>query len=326
MKIKLPSATAAEPDSKGTSAGNANEHPLQSAQLAQFLESPDLPVEMPIADEPKLPDAVTKLRMQYCANSGRPIRKLETAICQSMLAIHGESNAIKLLEINRKSYSPEWLWLNDTGLQQLAIHRPREYFIYSCSKLFSLFNKPDENLEFEEKIIAWANLDKLQIANDVIHPINELIRRLLANWHSIALNRHFAKLSATWLSDLTASQDALIILQIELTDLIPELVKLKKQSEETERGLKVFKAQKMIRGLSQLEIEINMELNDFDFIDGKSSELIHGIIGTSYRHEHKKHDLRVQKQLLTAEPAGGFSRKPIVKTGTAIKLKFGGNK
>lgn len=303
MKIQLKSATAAEPDSNGT---NANAISASTIDIAE------------------LPENIQLLQMQYCANSGRPIRKLETAIVQSMIAIHGEENAIKLLEINRKSYSPEWLWLNDSGLQQLAIHRPKEYFIYACTKLFSLYNKPDENLEFEEKIIAWKNLHENEIADEIIHPINELIRRLLANWHGIALNRHFAKLSATWLSDLTASQDSLLILQIELTDLIPELIRLKKQCEETERGLRVFKTQKMIRALSQLELEINMELNDFDFIDGKPSESIHGITGTSYRHVHKKHDMRVQKQLLTAEPVGGFSRKPIIKTGMAIKLNLGG--
>ncbi len=264
---------------------------------------------------------IEKVRQQYCANSGRPLAIVPHQIVADLITIHGRSTTIKILQMQQKKYSYEWLWLNNDGLESLAINRAKEYFVYTCSKLMQDLTLHSELMRLNEAAIAWHNLQTID--ETIITPINELIRRLLANYKQKELNPRLGKLVNKHVNVITQSVDNLIIFQLELTDMIQAFIAKSKKQAAEQKGMSVFKMQRMITTLSQLEITVGRELNDFDFIDGKASEIIHGKTGTLYQHQHIKHDLMIQKHLLTAEPKGGFSRKPIVKKGFKLKLNLG---
>jgi hypothetical protein len=203
------------------------------------------------------------------------------------------------------------------------LHRPREYFVYACGKLFDTVSFRTDNVKFAEKVAAWQSLDEMQIEDDVIQPINELIRRVLANFGHARLHRHLNKLYKITPDQIASTVDSLLILQMELSDLIPEMLRQDKKNDETIKGMSAFKSQGMIRALSSLEMTINMELNDFDLIEGKQSGVIHGITGTKYQHSSIKRDSINQSGLASSEIAGGFSTKPQVKTGFKLQLNLG---
>ena len=265
-------------------------------------------------------DEIEKVRQQYCAHSGRPLAIVPQQIVADLITIHGRSTTIKILQMQQKKYSYEWLWLNNDGLDSLAVHRPKEYFVYACSKLLQDLTLHSEMMRLGEAATAWRNLEKID--EIIIDPINELLRRLIANYKQKDLNQKLAKLINKHVNVITESIDNLVVFQLELTNTVQAFVFAAKKQAKLEHGMSAFKMQRMITNLSQLEITVGRELNDFDFIDGKASEVIHGKTGTVYQKQNIKHDLMTQKHLLTAEPTGGFSRKAIVKKGSGFKFKL----
>ena len=249
---------------------------------------------------------IEKVRQQYCANSGRPLAIVPQQIVADLITVHGRETTIKILQTQQKKYSYEWLWLNHDGLDSLAAHRPREYFVYACSKLLQDMTLHSELMRLNEAATAWHNLQKIDEL--IINPINELIRRLIANYKQKELIRHLTNLINKRVNIITESIDNLIKFQLELTDMIQSFVAEAKKQALLERGMSAFKMQKMITKLSQLEITIGRELNDFDFIDGKASDVVHAKTGTAYRHLHiKRHQ---------------YSQKTIIKQGVKFKFKL----
>lgn len=250
---------------------------------------------------------IESVRQQYCANSGRPLAIVPHQIVADLITIHGRETTLKILLMQQKKYSYEWLWLNNEGLESLAVNRVHEYFVYTCSKLLQDCTLHSELMRMNEAAIAWRNLQKVD--EDIITPINELIRRLLANYKQKDLNPKLAKLINKHVNVITESIDNLVMFQLELTDMIQAFVAQEKKDAAILKGLSVFKMQRMITNLSQLEIVVGRELNDFDFIDGKASEIVHGKTGTAYRHLHIKRGHQ-------------YSKKPIVKKGSGFKFKL----
>lgn len=259
------------------------------------------------ADTIPFDDEIEKVRQQYCAHSGRPLAIIPHQIVADLITLHGRSTTIKILQMQQKKYSYEWLWLNNEGLDSLAAHRPKEYFIYTCSKLLQDLTLHSELMRLGEAAIAWRNLESIDAS--IIDPINELLRRLIANYKQKDLNKRLAKLVNKHVNIITESIDNLIKFQLELTNTIQAFVKTAKEQAKLQRGMSAFKMQRMITSLSQLEITIGRELNDFDFIDGKASDVIHAKTGTAYRHLHIKRGHQ-------------YSKKPIIKKGSGFKFKL----
>lgn len=264
------------------------------------------------ADSIPFDDEINAVRQQYCANSGRPLAIVPQQIVADLITVHGRTTTIKILQSQQKKYSYEWLWLNNEGLDNLSSHRPKEYFVYACSKLMQNLTLHSELMRLNEAATAWRNLQSID--ESIINPINELIRRLLANYKQKELTRHLAKLMNKHVNDITKTMENLVVFQLELTDLIQAFVAKAKKQAQLEQGMTVFKMQRMITKLSQLEITIGRELNDFDFIDGKASEVIHAKTGTAYRHLHTKRGNQYSQKPTTIKKGTGFK----------FKLKLGG--
>ena len=256
---------------------------------------------------------IEAVRQQYCTHSGRPLSKVPATIVHQLLTIHGHRVTIEVLRSQQIKCSYDWIWLNHEGLDHLAAHRPKEYFVYACSKLLQDVTLHSELMRLNEAALAWESLQPID--DEILNPINELLRRLLAGYKRAKLNKYLTKLVNKRVDVIASKLSNLTKLQIELTDLIQTLIAKRKAQDEMERGMSVFKMQRMITTLSHLEVSVGRELNDFDIISGKSSEVIHAITGTQYRHA--KADNR-QKQYSTPT----IKVKP--KAGLKLKLKFGG--
>ena len=259
------------------------------------------------ADAIPFDDEINSVRQQYCANSGRPLAIVPHQIVADLITVHGRETTIKILQMQQKKYSYEWLWLNNDGLDNLSAHRPKEYFVYTCSKLLQDLTLHSELMRLGEAAEAWRNLQTID--DSIIAPINELLRRLLANYKRKDLNKHFAKLVDKHVNNITKTMESLIIFQLELTDLIQMLIAKQKKQAQLEHGMTVFKMQRMITKLSQLEVTIGRELNDFDFIDGKASDIIHAKTGTVYRHLHTKRGNQYSQKPVVAKKGSGFKFK-----------------
>ena len=277
--------------------------------ILQIEPADDAPFANMIPFDPE----IEAVRQQYCANSGKPLSKVPADVVNNIITIHGRETCIKILKTQQIKYSYEWIWLNHEGLEKLALHQPREYFIYATCKLMQDVTVDDELERLHMAADAWQLLQSVD--ETVIAPVNETLRRLLAGYKRKQINKYLAEFKWIRIDLIAESLSNISAFQIELTDLLQFLIEERKKKEAIEEGMSVFRMQRMITALSQLEIEVGKELNDFDIIDGKSSDVIHAITGTQY--QHIKSDGR-QKN---------YSTKPIIqkpaKTGFKIQLKIG---
>lgn len=263
---------------------------------------------------------IEAVRQQYCAHSGRPLSKVPSEVVHNLITIHGRETCIKILKTQQVKYSYDWIWLNENGLNNLAIHKPAEYFVYAFSKLMQNQTIDAELSRLGCAAKAWRQLQSID--ETVIMPINELLRRALANYKLKQIDKYLVDFTFHCVDEVTASIANLAKFQLELTDLIQTLVAKQKQLDEIERGMSAFRLQKMITTLSKLELEIGRELNDFDIVSGKSSDVIHGITGTQYRHSHIKQDFRKYSDKIR------YSQQTIktkAKPGFRLKLKGDSN-
>ena len=267
---------------------------------------------------------IEAIRQQYCASSGRPLAVVPAQVVTDLITIHGRTTCIKILQMQQIKYSYDWQWLNNEGLDNLAEHRPAEYFIYATSKLLQDVTLHNELMRMNEAAEAWRNLESID--DEILIPINELVRRLLARYKREKLNPLFKAFINKQVQIITKSIDNLVKFQLELTDLIQTLIAERKKHEFEERGMSNFKAQKMIRALSKLEIEIGSELNDFDMVTGRSSEVMQVLAGDKYRETNTPNRYAILEKTLTAEPSGGFSVPMKKQPAFKITLKIGGNK
>lgn len=289
--------------------------------------NPDIPSEQ-IESELQLDsipfDAeIEAARQQYCECSGKPLCKVDAKSVHDLITIHGRETAIKILLTQQKQVSLEWIWLNADGLDKLALHQPREYFIYAASKLLQDCTLHSELMRLHEAAEAWRELQSVD--EIILNPINELIRRLLAGYKREKLNGKLKKFKCKKINVIAKSIENIGKFQLELQNLLESLIAAKKKKQIYEQGMTAFKLQGMITALSQLEVEIGRELNDFDLIDGKSVDAIHAITGTSYRHADKGENLATfQKKINEKNRYTGETT--VIKNAKPVKLKFGGGK
>lgn len=263
-------------------------------------------------------------RQQYCECSGKPLCKIDAETVHNLVTIHGRETALKILRTQQRQVSLEWIWLNDKGLSNLALHQPAEYFVYAASKLLQDCTIHSELIRLHEAAEAWRKLQ--QWDETILHPINELIRRLLANYDRKKLNSKLIKFKCKKINQIADSHENIMQFQHELTELIQKLIAAKKRDDVIARGITSFRLQGMITHLSQLEIEVGRELTDFDLIDGKSTETTEMLTGRQYASDAVKQKAKkaIQRENRIAKEIK-YTNKPVVKTG-GFKLNIGKSK
>ena len=266
-----------------------------------------------------LPDEIDKLiatdelqnaMQQYCEHSGKPCGKADYNQTRAMLAIHGRTTTLKILETQRKQVSMEWIWLNMEGLQNLAIHQPREFFIYICQKLLINQTANNELNRFEESVKAFVAIQ----AHDeqMLMPIIEMMRRLLGmscQTNTDGLLRKFQRRS---LLAVVSTFDNLTQFQADLQQAITTIVENKKKRKYCREGASLYRNMKMIAALSELEMSIGNEFNDFDLVEGRSAETVRDVLGGNRKAQTAK-----------AKKQPKFAMQTTAKKGV-FKLKLGG--
>lgn len=249
---------------------------------------------------------------QYCEHSGKPCGKADYNQTRAMLAIHGKETTLKILETQRKQVSLEWIWLNADGLQNLASHQPREFFVYICQKLFITQTKNQELLRFEESVKAYTALQ--QFNDELLNPINEMMRRLLGMSCQENINYILRKFKRRSITAIVANLDNLTDFQADLQKAITNIVDDRKKKKFCREGAALYRNMKMIAALSELELTIGNEFNDFDLVEGKSPDTMREVLGGNRK-------VKVKKQ---SKPPK-FEAKKVAKKGV-FKLKIGSNK
>ncbi len=286
---------------------NNNNAPVVRKSQPQPQQDFNPAPNLQLADITVLDDELNGYRQMYCEHSGKPCGKVDAQQVEDLVTIHGRHTAIELLKLNQRQVSLEWIWLNSEGLDSLAFHRPREYFVYAASKLLQDLTLHNELMRLHEAAQAWNKLQ--QIPETVLHPINELVRRLLSRYKQQSLVKKLRKIKYKRIDLIATSVQTLGLFQAELQAVLNSIVEKEKATERYEKGLSAFRMQKMIQGLSELEISVGKELNDFELIDDKSISRTEMTVGQKYRTLEKK-----QK----------YSSKTIKSVGL-VQLKFGGN-
>jgi len=251
-----------------------------------------------------LDNELDSARQQYCEHSGKPLSKVDAITVENLVTIHGRRVAIEILKTQQRQVSLEWIWLNDSGLQKLALHEPVEYFVYATSKLLQDVTLHNELMRLHEGAEAWRKLQSIDPM--VLHPINELIRRLLAHYNRKQIAHKLAKFKEKKVNRISESLSAISQYQLDLTDLIKDLVAMKRKTVAMTKGMSNFRLQGMITHLSELELSVGMEMNDFDLIDGKSADSVDAIVGRQYGNKVNK---EAAKQKYATKPTtikGGF--------------------
>ena len=113
---------------------------------------------------------------------------------------------------------------------------------------------------------------------------------------------------------ITAKFDNLVRFQADLQKAITTIVENKKKRKFCREGASIYRSMKMIAALSELELTIGNEFNDFDLIEGKSAETVKTVLGGGKK---------VAKSKAKKQPK--FATASVVKKGV-FKLKLGGNK
>lgn len=212
-------------------------------------------------------------------------------------------------------YAPEWIWQNEEGLNSLALWQPREYFIFAmstlmfpaCGKKEALSRRSKKHNDFQNRITAWQQVQEFDV--EIVKPLAELCRRIIAKCKPAILHKVLAKCSHTNVAEITASLQNMAAFHLELEDLLKWLVaNLAKLEAEDKRGFANFAAQRMIMGLSTLELEVCQEMNDFELIPDKSACAVEVIVGKRYAKSKK--------------PKAKYSGKAITVKGEVAKLQF----
>lgn len=274
------------------------------------------------AQDPEIVPFLTR----FCQHTGKPISQVTQAEFAELVKIHGLEVTKSILQMTQKSYAPEWIWQNDEGLTNLALWQPKEYFIYAMSTLMfpaaflkSYGTSVARDFDFQNRITAWQNCQQFDI--EIIKPIAELCRRIIAKCNPSILRKVLAKCEQTNVAAITDNLENLTAFHLELEDLLKWLIQhIDKLEAEDKRGFSNFAAQRMIMGLSTLELEVMQEMNDFELIPEKSAAAVEVLVGQRYAKKNKQ----AQKLRFSCKPATiDFSQ--VVEHGekpAPIKLKF----
>ena len=230
---------------------------------------------------------IEPLLMRYCQHTGKPLGQITAIEFNNLITTHGLPITKSILEYTQLGTSPEWIWQNAEGLSNLCIWQPKEYFIFAMSKLMfpatsnGTGQQSKQDKAFQDKIIAWQNIQEIDI--EIVKPVSELCRRIIAKCNPAILAKVLLKCQQTDVHKITASLDSMAAFHLELEDLLKWLVdNLRKLEAEDKRGFANFAGQKMIIGLSTLELEVHREMNDFELIPDKSADTVEMLVGKQY--------------------------------------------
>ena len=230
-----------------------------------------------------------KLTIRYCQHTGKPCGATTINELNELIKIHGEKVTKTILDYTQKAYAPEWIWQNAEGLNNLCIWQPKEYFIFAMSKLMfpaaggGKTATPEASLDtaFQHKVQAWQNIQ--EIDTDIVKPIAELCRRIIAKCNPVILSKVLGRCRQTSVARITENLENMTAFHLELEDLLKWLVaNMSKLVAEEKHGLANFAGQKMIMGLSTLELEIHREMNDFELIPDKNADTVEMLVGRTY--------------------------------------------
>lgn len=212
---------------------------------------------------------------RFCIKTGKKLKPIPFNEVEELITIHGFKRAKLVINNLKQSIALEWILTDSEGLKELAFKQPVEYLIYALSALLKKPNT-DSTLEtlkdFEDKIIANVFLKTLpfeQIAN-----IAEYTRRILASNRPIALHE---MLQNTTIASVCASQESLLNFQLTLEGCLKQIAlgyyddKIVDARNRQKKSL--FLKQKQLTALTELEKEIGMELNNFEIIIDRDTEL-----------------------------------------------------
>jgi hypothetical protein len=233
----------------------------------------------------KLLTAIYKLKEinhPHCALTGRPLpdRKYSTSELTSLYQVHGLARAKTIVDKTNSQVAPEWLFADETGLDNLVFHFPHEYVIYAFEILFkSIYNS---QLEFENpgntitsyelhtqmayKIHAWEFLQKQ--SKDLIITLAELLRRILASEKPIAIRNELLKYRSI---KVLTDTDLLLEFNVKLVETLDKIESGyydKREVQKRIKAQKLFAVQQKIKMLSGLELAIYETLQEeFENID-----------------------------------------------------------
>jgi hypothetical protein len=165
-----------------------------------------------------------------------------------------------------------------------------------------------ELMRLNEAADAWRKLQKID--KDILAPVNELIRRLLGRVKKKQLNKKLKRLSEKKINKIANTMEGIAVFQTELQNILRELIDADKKLKAYEDGMQVFRLQRMIHAISETELSINMELNDFELIDGKSIETTEMLTGSRYNKTKQNGKTRYDT--------------PVIEAAGKVVLKFGG--
>lgn len=279
---------------------------------------------------------MASLLVRYCQHTGKPTSHVSADEFATLMTVHGRETTKAILQMTQKTYAPEWIWQNAEGLNALCIWQPKEYFIFAMSTLMCPANSKSatahgfDDDSFLNKVTAWQNIQAYDI--DMVKPIAELCRRIIAKCNPVILTKVLAKCQQTNVAYITESLSNMMAFHLELEDLLKWLVaNLARLEAEEKRGFSNFAAQRMIMGLSTLELEVCQEMNDFELIPDKSPAAVEVILGQTYARPAKKKEkysckpLSIQGNTETSVPKLSFNANaktvlapPIVETAKEI--------
>lgn len=242
------------------------------------------------------PDIVAA-KMQYCQHTGKPCGEVAEVEINACIKAHGIVETVRLLKLKQKCVATEWISLNAEGLNKLAIQQPKEYFIYACG---IITYPPDDEphgtdyLAFENKVNAWQNLQSID--ESIIRPIAEIVRRLLCKAPPVYLAKHLVKITNMDIATITQSLVNLTRFQLACESLLKKLIAVPlKQDSDKPSSFSTFSQQKRTIALSELEVDILNEFNDFEIIADKKPDAIEAIVGRTYGNKKNKQNAKTAK-------------------------------
>lgn len=263
------------------------------------------------------------LLQTYCQHTGKPCRKIDYMELETIVKIHGKSTAIELLQYTQKAVSPEWIWVNSKGLDSLALHQPKEYFVYTIGALLSSTDEKFNIDLFTEKRKAWQNLQSVDEA--VIRPIAELGRRIIAKARPSLLIKSITHCKAFSLGSITKSLESLAKFQMELELILKSIIAHEEKEEQYELlGWRNFRGQSITAALSDLEIDLRMELNDWQLIPDRDHFSPEVVFGRKYAKAISKSMIEKQRKLdYQEQDKRKYTQKTVVNPKGFSGLKLG---
>jgi len=299
----------------------------QNSQSAQSAQTPSLSQSLSPRDI-AITAQLTELDLStYCNKTGKPCGFLSTTQLTTVIRTHGIERLLTILPQLRMTLAPEWIFTDDCGLQQLANYEPREYLVYAIFNLLPRLEEqtiPQMQADFEKRIKCWENLQSYTM--EMITTTAELCRRLLAKNRPACLSAILLPLSPC---HITANHENLsefiALMQTCLVEIKSGYYE-KAAIDARDKALEQYRLQKQLKFLTDLEIAINQEFDDFDIFKEHSAAFIEASSKRQARLTlQQEMQVRKAKREKVKKDGNVFTSKTVINP-IFKKLKLGGSK